>query len=79
MSKNKVQWLDLTSCLWLALVGLLLVKTIGVHYEIIVKYSKPWLTSFSPNYFWFMQYMKSDDNGESDIIQLPLGVNSFYA
>jgi hypothetical protein len=55
------------------------VKTIGVHYEIIVKYSKPWLTSFSPNYFWFMQYMKSDDNGESDIIQLPLGVNSFYA
>jgi hypothetical protein len=34
MSKNKVQWLDLTSHLWPALVGLLMARTIGVHYEI---------------------------------------------
>jgi hypothetical protein len=57
------------------LVGLLLTKTIGVHYEIIVKYSKLQLMSSSPNYSWFMQYMKSD-NGESGITQLPLGMNS---
>jgi hypothetical protein len=60
--------------LWSTLVGLLLTKTIGIHYEIIVKYSKPQLTS-SPNYSWFVQYMKSD-NRESGIIQLPLGTNS---
>jgi hypothetical protein len=39
----------------------------GVHYEIIVEYSKPHLFSFLPNYSWFMQYMKND-NGESGII-----------
>jgi hypothetical protein len=50
---------------------------IGVHYEIIVKYSNPPLTSSSPNYSWFMQYMKSD-GGESGIAQLPLGMNSSY-
>jgi hypothetical protein len=33
-SKNKVQWLDLASHLWLVLVRLLLARTIGVHYEI---------------------------------------------
>jgi hypothetical protein len=50
---------------------------IGVHHEIIVKYSNPSLTSSSSNYSWFMQYMKSD-NGESGITQLPLGMNSSY-
>jgi hypothetical protein len=34
LSMNKVQWLDLASHLWPTLVGLLLAKTIGVHYEI---------------------------------------------
>jgi hypothetical protein len=50
---------------------------IGVHYEIIIKHSKPHLFSSSLNYSWFMQYMKSD-NMESGIIQLTLGMNSFY-
>jgi len=50
---------------------------IGVHYEVIVKYSNPRMTSFFLNYSWFMQYMKSD-NGESGITQLPLGMNSSY-
>jgi hypothetical protein len=50
---------------------------IGAHYEIIVKYSNPRLRFSSPNYSWFMQYMKSD-NGESGITQLPLGTNSSY-
>jgi hypothetical protein len=35
-----------------------------VHYEIIGKCSKSYLTSSSLNYSWFMQYIKSD-NGES--------------
>jgi hypothetical protein len=34
LSKNKVQWLDLASHLWPTLVGLLLARIIGVHYEI---------------------------------------------
>jgi hypothetical protein len=38
--------LDLASCLWLALVGLPLARIIGVHYEIIVKYSKALLDFF---------------------------------
>jgi len=54
LSKNKVQWLDLTSYLWLVLVGLPMVRTIGVHYEITIKYSKPKSTFFSLHYFWFM-------------------------
>jgi hypothetical protein len=58
-------------------VGLPLARTIGVHYEIITKHSKPHLSSSSLNYSWFMQYMKND-NGESGIIQLILGMNFFY-
>jgi hypothetical protein len=77
LSKNKVQWLDLTSHLWPTLVGLPLVRIISVHYEIIVKYSKPHLTSSSLSFIWFMQYMKND-NGENGITQLPLSMNSFY-
>jgi hypothetical protein len=67
--QKKVQWLDLASRLGLILIGLPLARTINVHYEIIIKSSKPSLTS-SPNYFWFMQYMKND-NGDIDIIQFP--------
>ncbi len=39
-------------------------REFSVHYEIIVQYSKSYLTSSSLNYSWFMQYKKSD-NGES--------------
>jgi hypothetical protein len=56
---------------------LLLANTIGVYFEFLVTYSKPCLILFSPNYSWFKQYMKSD-NGDINIIQLPLGMNSFY-
>jgi len=73
LSKNKVQRLDLASCLWSTLIGLPLVEIIGVHCEIIVQCSKPHLMSSSLNYSWFIQYMKSD-NGESGITQLPLGM-----
>jgi hypothetical protein len=58
LSKNKVQLLDLTSYLWPTLVGLSLARTIGVHYEIIVIYTKPCLTFFSLIYYLFMQYIK---------------------
>ncbi len=40
LSKNKVQWLDLASCLWPPLVGLLLAKIVQVYYDFMVKYSK---------------------------------------
>jgi hypothetical protein len=75
--KNKVQWLDLAFCS--CHIGWIVIgkDVIGVHYEIIVKYSNPRLMSSSPNYSWFMQYMKSD-NEESAITQLPLGMNSSY-
>jgi hypothetical protein len=49
LSKNKVEWLDLASHLWPTLVGLLLARTIGVHYE-ISQIFKPQLT-FLSNYF----------------------------
>jgi hypothetical protein len=39
-----------SSCLWPSLVRLPIVRIIDVHYEIIVKYSKPQLT-FLLNYF----------------------------
>jgi hypothetical protein len=65
--KKNVHWFDLTSHLWPSLVGLPLVRTIGVNYEIIFKYSKHCLTSSSLNYSWSMQYMKND-NGEMEII-----------
>jgi hypothetical protein len=37
LSKNKVQCLDLTSCLWPTLIGLPLANTIWIHYDIMVK------------------------------------------
>jgi len=76
LSKNKVHWLDPTSHLLPSLVGLSLGRTIGVDYEIIIKYSKHYLIS-SLNYSWSMQYMKND-NGENDNTQFFLGMNSFY-
>ncbi len=36
LSKNKVQWLDLASWLWLALKGLPLTKTIYAHFTVIM-------------------------------------------
>jgi hypothetical protein len=56
------------------LVGLPLAKTINIHYEIIIKYSKPHLISSSPNYSWFMQHVESD-NKDVKITQFPLGMN----
>jgi hypothetical protein len=61
--KNKVHWLNLTSCLWPPLVGLPLAKMIQVHYDFMVKYSKPRLSSSLKNYYWFLQYM-GNDNGD---------------
>jgi hypothetical protein len=60
----------LATCLWPMLIGLLLAKTIGVHYEITIKYSKPYLNSSSLNYSWFMQYMKNDNN-DIDTTEFP--------
>jgi ABC-type molybdate transport system permease subunit len=45
LSKNKVQWLDLAFHLWPVVVGLLLARTIGVHYE-ISQIFKPWVDFF---------------------------------
>ncbi len=53
LSKNKVQWLDFASHLWSPLVELPLAKTVQVHYDYIVKYFKPHLSS-SKNYYWFV-------------------------
>jgi hypothetical protein len=61
LSKNKVQWLDLASCSWPPLVGLPLTKMVQVHCDFMVKYSKPWLSSSLKNYYWFFQYMGSDN------------------
>jgi hypothetical protein len=80
LSKNKVQWLDLASCLWPPLVGLLLTKMVQVHYDFMVKYYEPWLSLSSKNYYWFFQYMGSD-NGDVRNILPSLGImyfESFY-
>jgi len=47
LSKNKVQWLGLASRLWPPLVGLPLAIMVQVHYDFMVKYSKPRLSSSS--------------------------------
>ncbi len=80
LSKNKVQWLDFASRLWPPWVGWLLTKTVQVHYDFMVKYSKPWLSSSLKNYYWFFQYMGSD-NGDVRNILPSLGImyfESFY-
>jgi len=56
LSENKVQWLDLESHLWPTLIGLPLANIINIHYEIIIKYFRSRLISFSLNYSWSMQY-----------------------
>jgi hypothetical protein len=61
LSKNKVQWLDLKSHLWPPLVGFPLAKKVQVHYEFMVQYFKPCLSSSSRNYSWFLQYMYNDN------------------
>jgi hypothetical protein len=63
LSKNKVQWLDFASCLWPLLLELPLVETVHVHYDYMVKYSKPCLSSSSKNYYWFIQHIYND-NGD---------------
>jgi len=50
LSKNKVQWLDVPSYLWPPLVKLPLVKMVQIHYDFMVKYFKPCLSSSSKNY-----------------------------
>jgi hypothetical protein len=54
LSKNKVQWLDLASCLWPLVLKLPVAKTIQVHYDVMVKYSNPCLSLSSKNYYWFV-------------------------
>jgi len=56
--KKKVQWLDLTSHLWRTLIGLPLLRTIGIHYEIIVKYSKPLIFFFTELFLVHVIYEK---------------------
>ncbi len=63
LSENKVQWLDLSLCLWSPLIELSFAKTIWTHYDYMVKYYKPCLSSSSKNYYWFVQYM-DNDNGD---------------
>jgi len=54
LSKNKVQSLDLTYRLWPPLVGLPLAKMVQVHYDFMVKYYKPRLSSSLKIYYWFL-------------------------
>jgi hypothetical protein len=77
--KNKVQWLDLASCLWPPSVGLSLAKTVQVHYDFMVKSYKPRLSSSSKIY-WFLYYM-GNDNGDVHNVLPFLGIKysqSFY-
>jgi hypothetical protein len=55
LSQNKVQWLDLTSRLWSSLFELPLAKMVHVHCDYMVKYFKPCSSSFSKDYYWFVQ------------------------
>jgi len=77
LSKNKVQWLDLTSHLCMSLFELLLAETIRIHYDCMVKYFKPCLSSSSKNYYWFIQYI-DNDNGDVGNNHPPLGMESNY-
>jgi hypothetical protein len=54
VSKNKVQWLDLASQLWPMLLEFPLIKTIWIHYDRMVKYSKHCLSLCLKNYYWFV-------------------------
>jgi hypothetical protein len=68
LSKNKVQWLDLAFRLWPPLVGLLLAKMVQVHYDFMVKYFKLQLSLSSKNYYWFLQYMGSDNGDVHNVL-----------
>jgi hypothetical protein len=50
LSKNKVQWLDLSSWSWLALKGLPFAKTIYAHFAVIMQFLR---SSFSSQCFIF--------------------------
>jgi hypothetical protein len=50
LSKNKVQWLDLASWLWLTLKGLPLAKMVYAHFVVIMQFSRP---SFSFRYLFY--------------------------
>jgi hypothetical protein len=63
----------MASHLWPPLVGFPLAKMIQVHYDFMVKYSKPHSSSFSKNDFWFFQYM-DNDNGDDQNNLPPLGM-----
>jgi hypothetical protein len=73
LSKNKVQWLNLTPWLWLTLIWFPFTNIVGTHFEIITKFFKPCLNLSSPHYSWFMQYMKNN-NGDCKRTQLLLGM-----
>ncbi len=67
--------MELVTCLWLTLIRLPLANSINIQYQIIIKYFKLCLNSFSLNYSRFMQYMKIDD-GDGIISPLHLGMHS---
>ncbi len=71
-----MQWLDLTSQLQPTLIGLPFLSTIQMHFQTIIKFSKPRLSSHSLHYFWFMQYVKNV-KGDCKISQIPLGMVYF--
>ncbi len=77
--KNKVQWLDLASPLWPPLVGLPLAKMVQVHYDFMVKYSKLCLNSSSKNYYWFLQYMGSDNGDVCNVLPFLSILNHFIS
>jgi hypothetical protein len=75
LSKNKVQWLDLTSHLCMSLFELLLAETIHIHDDCMIKYFKACSSSSSKNYYWFIQYI-DNDNGDVGNNHPPLGMES---
>jgi hypothetical protein len=72
--RNKVQLLDLAFRLWPTLIKLPSTNTIWNHYDVLVKYLKPHLSSYSWNYSWFVQYMNCD-NGDFVTAQPSLGMH----
>ncbi len=59
LSRNKVQLLNLASWLWLAFIKLPFARIVQDHYDFMLKYFMPCLSSSSRNYCWFMQHMNS--------------------
>jgi hypothetical protein len=75
LSKNKVQWLDFPSSLWLTLWGLPLTNVVDNHYKIIFKKIKPCLHDSQKKCSWFMHYIGSDKRDPKSS-QLPLSLHS---